>query len=238
MRFYVPASKKGATWPKTFVVNRMILRTGFSSGIPCSLENFQNDDTLLGRGAVVVRLDGENPSVFLTFSPLGPQDNHGVNLHASRKRSDGIVIFESTGAQREQGAKWRHGFTGKIYIELYKNWPFLASDYEERKEFFGSVVLNFHSDTVDSKVFLTFSTLSSAERSAHSPATGNSLRAPRMTSDTIIQEVMEKEKDGYSKRKPPLDSSAGCLKRKLSNDGYQSEPRRSARLAQKHKIQQ
>lgn len=82
------------------------------------------------------------------------------------------MIFESTGTQREQGAKWRHGFTGRIYIELYKNWPFLASDYEERKEFFGSVVLNFHSDTVDSKVFLTFSTLSSAEHSPHSPAIG------------------------------------------------------------------
>jgi hypothetical protein len=120
------------------------------------------------------------------------------------------VILESTGAQREQGAKWRHGFTGRIYIELYKNWPFLASDYEERMEFFGGVVLNFHSDTVDSKVFLAFAALSSAAHSPHSPATGNSLRAPLMTSDTITQEVTEK--DGYIKGKPPLNFAAGCLK--------------------------
>ncbi len=132
--------KKGATWPKSFVVNRVIIRTDFSSGIPCSLENFQKDDTLLGRGAVVIRLEGENLSVFLTFSPKDPQDNHGTNVRASSKRSNGIVVFESAGAQREQGANWRRGFTGRIYIELYKSWPFLASVYEERKDFFGSVV--------------------------------------------------------------------------------------------------
>lgn len=54
---------------------------------------------------MVVRLDREKPSIFLTFSPIDPQDNHDINFHASRKRSDGIVMFESTEAQREQGAK-------------------------------------------------------------------------------------------------------------------------------------
>jgi hypothetical protein len=68
MRFYAPETKKGATWPKSFLVNRVILQTDFSSGIPCSLENFQKDDTLLGRGAVVVHLEGESASEFLTFS--------------------------------------------------------------------------------------------------------------------------------------------------------------------------
>lgn len=232
MRFYTPRTKNGSTWPKSFIVNRVILRTDFSSGIPCSLENVQEDDTLVGRGAVVVRLEGENPSAFLAFSPEDPQGNH---VRASRQRSDGILIFESVGAQREQGANWRHGFRGRIHIELYKDWPFLASDYEERQEFFGSVVLNFHSDTVDPKVFLTCSALSSAEHSPHSPARSNSVRAPSVTSDTITLEVTEKA--GFSEEKLPLSSSAGCLKRKLLYDD-QTEPRRSARLAQKDKIQQ
>lgn len=155
MRFCAPETKKGATWPKSFAVNRVIPRTDFSSGTPCSLENFQKDDTLLGRGAVVVHLEGE---IQVHFS-RSPPKTHGNHVRASRKRSDGILIFESVGAQREQGANWRHGFTGRIHIELYKAWLFLASDYEERKEFFGRIVLNFHSDTVDPKVFLTFSAL-------------------------------------------------------------------------------
>lgn len=225
MRFFTPEMKKGTTWLKSFVANRVIIRTDFSSGIPCSLENFQKDDTFLGRGAVVVRLERENPSVFLTFSPKDPQDNHGTNVRASGKRSDGILIFESAGAQREQGANWRRGFTGRIYIELYKSWPFLASDYEARKDFLGSVVLNFHSDTVDPKVFLTFSSaLSSAEHSPHSPAPGNSVRAPSMISDTITEEVTEQA--GASEDNLPLNSPAGCLKRKFSYDRIWSIPHR------------
>ncbi|OKP10141.1 hypothetical protein PENSUB_4446 [Penicillium subrubescens] len=110
-----------------------------------------------------------------------------------------------------------------------------ASDYEERQEFFESVVLNFHSDTVDPKVFLTCSALSSAEHSPHSPARSNSERAPSVTSETITLEVTEKA--GFSEEKLPLISSAGFLKRKLLYDD-QTEPRRSARLAQKDKIQQ
>lgn len=97
-------------------------------------------------------------------------------------------------------------------------------------------MVSFHSDTVDPKVFLTFSALSSAEHNPPSPAPGNSVRAPSMTSETNPREVTEE--DGSSEGKLPLNSSAGCLERKFSCDGYQTEPRRSARLAQKDKIQQ
>jgi hypothetical protein len=131
---------------------------------------------------MVARLEGENPGVILTFSTEDPQGDHA---RESPKRFNGGLIFESVGAQREQGANWQHGFTGRIHIKLYKSRHFLASDYEERKEFFGSVVLNFHSDTVDLKVFLTFSALSSAEHSPHSWLSSGSYPALQGTMDEL-----------------------------------------------------
>jgi hypothetical protein len=137
----------------------------------------KQDDILFGRGAVVVPMEGEDPKCFLTFSPKVRQDDHGTNVRASRKQADGIVIFESVVPEREKGANWRHDFTSQISVELYNRWPPLASYYEEREVFFGSIVLSFHSDGVDPKCFLSFSSgLSSADRKPHSPGSGNNVR--------------------------------------------------------------
>jgi hypothetical protein len=211
----------------------VVIRTAFfSPDIPCSLETLNKDDILFGRGALVVPLQGKDPKFFLTFSPKDYQDDHGTNVRVSRKRSDRIVIFKSIVPERKKGTNWRHGFTGRISIELYKRWPPLASDYEEREDLFGSVVLSIHSDGVDPKCFLTFSSgLSSVDRKPHSPASGNDVREPSMTTDTISRETIDQA--GTSVRKNlPLSSHARPLKRKLSHDGIQ-ELRRSERLARK-----
>jgi hypothetical protein len=225
----------GATWPKILFVNQMIIRTAFSPDIPCSLEIFEQDDILLGRGAVVVPLEGEDPKSFLTFSPKVRQDDHGTNVRASPKRSDGIVIFESVVPERQKGANWRHGFTGRISIELYKRWPPLASDYEEREDWFGSIALSIHSDGADPKCFLTFaSALSSADHNPHSPAPGNGVRAPSMTSDTITQETTDQAGTSDGKNLPYGLLAVPLTKRKLSHaDGVYSELRRSERLAKR-----
>ncbi|OKP09487.1 hypothetical protein PENSUB_5165 [Penicillium subrubescens] len=176
MRFYAPDFQKGATWPTNLLVNQVIIRTAFSPDIPCSLEIFKQDDILFGRGAVVVPMEGKDPKCFLTFSPKARQDDHGTNVRASRKRADGIVILESVVPEREKGANWRYGFTGQVSVEIYKRWPPLASDYEEREVFFGSIALIIHSDGVDPKCFLTFSQgLSSADRKPYSPAPDNNV---------------------------------------------------------------
>lgn len=104
MRFYAPEFRKGVTWLKGFLVNRVIIRTAFSLDIPYNLEIFKQDDILFGRGAVVVALEGEDPKFLLTFLPKVRQDGHGTNVRASRNRSDGIVIFESVVPERKKGA--------------------------------------------------------------------------------------------------------------------------------------
>jgi hypothetical protein len=163
-------------------------------------------------------LGGEDPKFFLTFSPKVRQDDHSSKVRASRIRSDGIVIFESAVPEWKKGADWRHDFAGRISIELYKRWPPLASDYEEREDFFGSVVLSFHSDGVDPKCFLTFSSgLSSADRKPHSPASDD-VRELSMTIDTISRETIDQA--GISVGKSILRGShAGSVKRTISHDG-------------------
>lgn len=95
------------------------------------------------------------------------------------------MLFESAGP-REMGAEWRRSFTGRISIEIYKRQPSLVSDYEEREDFIESFVLSFHSDRVDPKFLLAFSSaLSPAGHDPYSPAPSNGVRAPSMTSDTI-----------------------------------------------------
>lgn len=234
MRFYTPEFQKGATWPKNLLVNQMIIRTAFSPDIPCSLEIFKQDDILFGRGAVVVPLEGEDPKFFLTFSPKARQDDQGTSVRASRKRSDGIVICESVVPEREKGANWRYGFTGRISIELYKRWPPLASDYEERQDFFGSVALSIHSDGADPKCFLAFSSgQSSADCEPQSSAPGNAISEPSMISDAIVQETTDKVGTPAGKDLPRSSHNAGSVKRKLSQDGIRSELRRSERLTKR-----
>ncbi|GLI74854.1 hypothetical protein PoHVEF18_003102 [Penicillium ochrochloron] len=230
MRFYAPDFQKGATLPTNLLVNEVIIRTAFSPDIPCSLEIFTQDDILFGQGAVVVSSEGEDPKCFLTFSPKARQDDHGTNFRASRKKADGIVIFESVVPQRERGANWRHDFTGQVSVELYKRWPPLASDYEKQEVFFGSITLFIHSDGVDPKCFVTFSSgLSSADRKTHSPA-GNVIREPSMTTDTFSRETADQADTSVGKNLQ-LSPHARSLKRQLPHDGIQSEPRQSERLA-------
>jgi hypothetical protein len=234
MRFHVPEFKKGDTWPTEFLVNRVVIRKAlFSPDIPCSLEIGKQDNILFGRGAIVVLSEREDPKFFLTFSPKVLQDDHGTNVRASRKRSDGIVIFESVLPEWKKGANWRHDFTGRISIELYKRWPPLASDYEERGDHFGSIVLSVHSGGVDPKCFLSFSSgVSLADHKPHSLELGNGVREPSMTSDTISQETVDQASTSVGKNLP-RSSYAGSVKRKPSHDGIQSELRRSERLAKR-----
>jgi hypothetical protein len=180
---------------------------------------------------VVVNLE-EDPKIFLTFSPKFLQDDHSTNVRASRKWSDGTVTFESVVPEWRKGANWRHDFTGRIYIELHRTWPPLASAYEEREGFFGSVVLNIHSDGADPKCFLTSSGLSSAARKPPSPTPGNSARESSTSGDTITQETTDQAGLTVVKNLP-RSSHAGTLRRKLSRDGIQSEVRRSERLAKR-----
>lgn len=234
MRFHVPEFQKGDTWPTEILVNRVIIRKAlFSPDIPCSLEICKQDDILFGRGAVVVRSERVDPKFFLTFSPKVLQHDHGTNVRASRKESEGIVIFESVPPEWKKGANWRHDFTGRISIELYKRWPPLASDYEEREDRFGSIVLNIHSDGVDPKCFLTFSSgRPSAGHKPHSPAPDNDVREPSMTTDVISQETVYQAGTSIGKNLP-RSSHAGSVKRKLPHDGVQSGLRRSERLGKR-----
>ncbi|KAI2791733.1 hypothetical protein POX_c04609 [Penicillium oxalicum] len=238
MRFHVPGFQRGLKKPMEFLVNQVIIRTAFFPlEIPCSLETFRQDDILFGRGAAVISLEGKSPRFFVTFSPRVHQNDYGTQVRASRKQSEGIVIIESAGPQRKKGANWWHGFTGRVSIELYRRWPPLASDYEEREDFFGPVVLSVHSDNVDPKFFLSFSSgLSSADHNPHSPAPGQGVSAPSMASDTITQETTEQA--GTSVDNLPLSSHVACVKRKFLSDGFQFQPRRSKRLAKKALIQQ
>lgn len=233
MRFYAPGIQKGATWPKNFVVNQVIIRTAFSPDIPCSFETFKQDDTLSGRGAVVVSWEGEELKSFLTFSPEIRQVDNGTNTRASRKRSDGDLIFESVVPDREKGANCRHGFTGQFSIELYDRWPPLASDYEVREEWFGSIALTIHSDGVDPKCFLTFSsTPSTAGHKPHLPTHSNGVHELSLTGDTIIQENAGPAGTSVGKNLP-LGSHMGSLKRESSHDDDQYKLRRSERLSRK-----
>ena len=234
MRFHIPEFQKGATRPIEFLFDQVIIRTAFfSPDIPCSLETFKQDGILFGRGAVILPLDREDTKSFLSFSPKFLRDDHGANVRASRKRSNGIVIFESVMPEWKKRANWRHDFTGRISIELYKRWPPLASDYEEREDFFGSIVLSIHSEGVDPKCFFTFSSgLSSADHNPHSPAADNGVREPLMTTNTISLETVDHAGTSVGKNLP-RSSHAGSVKRKQSHDGIQSELRRSERLAKR-----
>lgn len=221
MRFHVPGFQKRATWPGEFLINQVVIRTAFfSPDIPCSLETRNEDDVLYGRGAVVVPLEGEVSKTFLTFSTQGRQDDHGTNIRASRGRSNGIVIFESGVPERENGANWRHGFTGLLSIELHKRWPPLASNYEEREDWFGNIALNIHSDGVDPKCFLTFApALVSAGHNPHlpAPAPGNSVPAHSTTSKTISLERTDQTFTSDGKNLPCGPLAVPLMKRRLSH---------------------
>jgi hypothetical protein len=101
------------------------------------------------------------------------------------------------------------------------------------RSFLGSIVLSFHSDGVDPKCFLSFSSgLSSADRKPHSPGSGNNVREPSMTTDTFSRETIDQADTSVGKNLP-LSSHARSLKRQLSHDGIQSKLRRSERLARR-----
>lgn len=245
IRLHVPDFHKGAIWPEGFMVNRVIILTAFfSPRSPCNLDICNQDDVLFGRGVALVPLKAEDPKCFLTFSPEVLQGDHGTNVHASGKWSDGIVIIESAVPEWKKGANWRHDFIGRVSIELYKAWPPSDSDYEEREDFFGSVVLSIHSDRADPKCFLTCSSEhSSANRKLHSPASGpgkdsqawgiDDAPAPSMTSDIITQETADQGSTSAGKNLPRSFHDTGSVKRKLSHDGLHSGLRRSKRLTQR-----
>lgn len=185
---------------------------------------------------MVASLEGKSPRFFVIFSPRVHQNDHGTHVCASRKQSEGIVIIESAGPQRKKGANWWHDFTGRVSIELYRRWPPLASDYEEREDF-GHVVLSVHSDNADPKFFLSFSSeLSSANHNPHSHTPSKGASALSIAGDTITQEPTERA--GTSGDNLPLNSHVECVKRKFFSDGFQFQPRRSKRLAKKARIQQ
>ncbi|KAJ6187060.1 hypothetical protein N7519_001968 [Penicillium mononematosum] len=233
MRLPVPEFQKGAAWPIEFLLNRVIIRTAFfSPDIPCNLEICKHDDILFGRGAAVLHLREEEPKCFLSFSHKVLQDDRSANVH--EKRSDGIAIIESVVPEWKKGANWRHGFTGRISIELYKRWHPLASDYEEREDFFGSVVLSIHSEGADPKCFLCLSSgQSSADCEPHSPAPGNGVSRPSMTSDTIAQKSTDSVGTFIGKNQPCSFPDVGPVKRKSSHDSIRSELRRSERLTKR-----
>lgn len=245
MRLHVPEFQKGAIWPKEFLVNRVIIRTAFfSPHSSCNLEICKQDDVLFGRGVVLVPLKGEDPKCFLTFSPKVRQDDHGTNVTASGKWSDGIVMIESVVPEWKKGANWRHGFIGRVSIELYKTWPPSDSEYEEREDFFGRIVLSTHSDAADPRCFLTFSSeQSSANGKPHSPASGrgNVSQAggfddapdPSMTGDVITQETTDQASTSAGQNLSQSCHNAGSVKRKSSHDGIRSELRRSERLTKR-----
>ena len=243
MRFYAPEFQKGAAWPKDFLVNRVVIRTAFSPDIPCSLEISKQDDILFGRGVMVVPPKGENPSFFLTFSPKVLRDVRGANVPASGKQADGIVVFESLVPEWIKGVNGRHSFKGRLSIELYKRWPPLASSYEEREEFFGSVALSIHLHGVDPKCFITFSSeQSTANCKLHSPPCGRGKVSqagqfddplgPSMTSGAVTQKTAEAS-HSVGKDLPRSSQDARSVKHKLSHDGIRAELRRSERLTKR-----
>lgn len=141
------------------------------------------------------------------------------------------MIIESVVLEWKKGANWEYGFTGRISIELYERWPPLALDYKEREDFFRSVFLSFHLDRVDLKCFLTFpSGLSLADHNPHSPTPSNSVHKASMTSGTITQETTHPA-GTFDGKNILRTSHTGSVKRKLSHDSFQSELRRSERLA-------
>jgi hypothetical protein len=238
MRFHVPGFQKGATWPREFLINRVVIRTAFlSPDIPCSLATLDGDDILFGRGAVVVPLEGGHPESFLTFSTKVRQDDHGTYIRASQERSNGIVIFESGVPEREKGANWRYSFTGRLSIELHKRWPPLASNYEEREDWFGNIALNIHSDGVDPKCFLTFApALASAGHNPHlpAPAPGNSVPAYSTTSKTISLERTDQSFTSDGKNLPCGPLAVPLMKRRLSHaDRVYSENGHEGRLSRR-----
>jgi hypothetical protein len=167
---------------------------------------------------MVVSLEGQNLESFVTFSPELHQAEHSTNVRASRKRSYGDVILESVMPEREKGANSQYDFTGRLSIELYDKWPPLASNYELQEDWFGDISLVIHSDTVDPKCFLTFSsTLNSARNRRHLYTHKNG--------DTIGQDNMGEG--------PTAQTHAGALKRKSSLDYDEYELRRSKRLSRK-----
>jgi hypothetical protein len=227
MRFYVPKIQKGSIWPKGFIVNQVIIRTSFSPDIPCSLETFEQDDALSGRGAMVVSLEGQDLESFVTFSPKIHQVEHSTNIRASRKLSYGDVIFESVMPERVRGASSQYGFKGRFSIELYDRWPPLASNYEVREDWFGDISLVVHSDIVDPKCFLAFS--STPYSAGH-----KCLLPTHCKRDTNIPEKTYPAGTSSVGGNQPLNSHAGSLKRESSyvhEDQY--ELRRSKRLSQK-----
>jgi hypothetical protein len=216
----------------------VVIRTAFfSPDIPCSLATLDGDDILFGRGAVVVPLEGGHPESFLTFSTKVRQDDHGTYIHASQERSNGIVIFESDVPEREKGANWRYSFTGRLSIELHKRWPPLASNYEEREDWFGNIALNIHSDGVDPKCFLTFApALASAGHNPHlpAPAPGNSVPAHSTTSKTISLERTDQTFTSDGKNLPCGPLAVPLMKRRLSHaDRVYSENGHEGRLSRR-----
>jgi hypothetical protein len=215
----------------------VVIRTAYSPDIPCSLENLAEDDIFFGRGAVVNSLEREDSKSFLTFSTEVRQDDHGPNIRASQELSNGIVIFESGAPERKKGVNWRHSFTGRLSIELHKRWPPLASNYEERGDWFGTIALNIHSDGVDPKCFLTFaSALSSEGHNPHSsaPAPSDNVPAHLTISKTVTGERTDQTFTADAKDPPCSPIAVPLTKRSFSHaDDVYFEPRRSKRLARR-----
>ncbi len=91
---------------------------------------------------------------------------------------------------------------GPFYTELYKIWPPSNVEYEERKGFFGSVVLSIRLDWANARCFLTFSSGQSlANGKLYSPVSGkgnvsqagefDDALKPSMTSGAVTQETAE-----------------------------------------------
>lgn len=225
LRLYVPEMKKTTTLPKEFIVNQVIIRRGFSSRVPCSLENSPQDNTYFGRGAVVLSLEEEDPTVFVTFSPRRPRQIHGNISRTSRKVPDGMLIFEWAKPPQQKGANWRYDLTGEIAIEIYSRWPPLASNYEKQRSFFGDITLNYHSDTEDPRFFLASSSaLSKTYLNPYTPALiqgiGPYSGAYSIASDTTALGG-------------PASSGTGRLKRNFVPDSDQADPRGSNKWAKK-----
>lgn len=118
-------------------------------------------------------LKGADQKCFLTFSPEKNQVYHSTTALKCGKGPHGVAIIESAVPEWQRGTNRRHEFVGRFFIELFLTWPPSHSEYEDREDFFGRVVVSTHSNGADPKCFLTFSSEQSiADRTLHLPASG------------------------------------------------------------------
>lgn len=199
---HVSNLRKGVVRPYKVVVGGLAIRQVLDPpGLTSIREDCKYED-FYGRGAMDISWDEANPKCFLAFSPKKPSDCFSSNWPAFGKwPDDGIVIVRS--AVREwQGVNRRQEFVGRVSVKFFKTWPPPSpSEYDDREDLFGRIVVTTHLDGADPKCFLAFhSEMSKADRD-HNLCTPSSSARGRTAKFTMPKRTRQRTSKN---RKPYL----------------------------------